>query len=138
MKSPDPASEGFRYGVLIGAFVLIGLLAAIDVVTDLDEGVSIPHVLAEGAVIAIALAAIVWLVRALLQRNRELDRRLADAWAHIQAAAEAALQARLRAIAVFPMEGRPARMTKSLSWNPPVSLSRSVKPEGTPVISPPR
>jgi DNA-binding NarL/FixJ family response regulator len=77
LKSPDPASEGFRYGVLIGAFVLIGLLAAIDVVTDLDEGVSIPHVLAEGAVIAIAFAAIVWLVRALLQRNRELDRRLA-------------------------------------------------------------
>jgi DNA-binding CsgD family transcriptional regulator len=84
LKLPDPASEGFRYGLLIGAFVVIALLAAIDLATDLDEGVSIPHVLAEGAVIVIAFAAIAWLVSALLQRNRELDRRLASSAAAAQ------------------------------------------------------
>lgn len=84
MKLPDPSSEGFRYGILIGAFVLIGLLAAVDLATDLDEGVTIPHVLAEAAVIVIAFTAIAWLVRALLRRNRELDRRLASSDAAAQ------------------------------------------------------
>jgi DNA-binding CsgD family transcriptional regulator len=78
LKFPDPTSAGFRYGALIAAFVLIGLLAAIDLIGDLDEGVPLAHVFAEGAVILIALTASAALFRALLARTRELDRRLAS------------------------------------------------------------
>jgi DNA-binding NarL/FixJ family response regulator len=78
LKWLDPASDGFRYGVLIAVFVLIGVLAAVDLVGDLDEGVSIPHVFTEAAVIALALAAVAVLVRGLLLRTRDLDRRLAS------------------------------------------------------------
>jgi DNA-binding NarL/FixJ family response regulator len=78
LKLPDPASEGFRYGALVATFVVIGALAAVDLVGDLDEGVSLAHALTEGAVIAIAVAAIGALVRTLLVQTRELDRRLAS------------------------------------------------------------
>jgi DNA-binding CsgD family transcriptional regulator len=84
LKFPDPTSAGFRYGVLIAAFVLIGLLAAIDLIGDLDEGVSIAQVFAEGGVILIALTASAALVRGLLARTRELDRRLASSDAAAQ------------------------------------------------------
>jgi len=70
--------------VLIIAFGLIALLAGIDLVGDLDEGVSVAHVLTEGAVILIALAASVALIRGLLARTRELDRRLASSDAAAQ------------------------------------------------------
>ena len=70
--------------MLIAAFALIGLLAAIDLVGDVDEGVSIAHVLTEATVILIALAASVALIRGLLARTRELDRRLASSNAAAQ------------------------------------------------------
>lgn len=78
MNSVYPTGARWRYGGLIGAFALIGVLAGADLVEDLDEGVSALHVLAEGGVIAIALAAVVILVWALINRTRELDDRLAS------------------------------------------------------------
>jgi len=43
--------------------------------------------------------------------------------------------AMLRAKAVLPMDGRPATTIMSPGCRPEVILSRSWKPEGTPVIS---
>src|SRR5436309_2862869 len=42
----------------------------------------------------------------------------------------------LSASAVFPIDGRAARMIKSPRWNPAVRRSRSVKPLATPVSAP--
>ncbi len=39
-----------------------------------------------------------------------------------------------KAKAVFPMEGRPAMMMKSLGWKPEVIRSSSSKPEASPVM----
>jgi DNA-binding CsgD family transcriptional regulator len=78
LKHFDVTSEGWRYGSLIAAFALIGLLAAVDLLGDLDEGVSSYHLFAEGSVIVIALAATAALIRALMARTRELNRRLAS------------------------------------------------------------
>jgi DNA-binding CsgD family transcriptional regulator len=78
LKHFDATSAGWRYGSLIAAFSLIGLLAAVDLLGDLDEGVSGHHLLAEGAVVIIALAAIAALIRSLVARTHDLDRRLAS------------------------------------------------------------
>lgn len=78
MKYVDPTSAGWRYGVLIGTFALIGVLAAVDLIGDLGEGVSGIHALSEGAVIVIALVAIAGLMRALIRHAIDLDRRLAS------------------------------------------------------------
>jgi len=76
LKFSDPTYAGWRHGVLIGTFALIGTLAAIDLVGDLTEGVSGIHALAEAAVIVIALVAMAVLVRTLLRHVVDLDRRL--------------------------------------------------------------
>jgi DNA-binding CsgD family transcriptional regulator len=76
LKHFNVTSDGWRYGSLIAAFSLIGLLAAVDLLGDLDEGVSGYHLFAEGSVIVIALAATAVLIRALLARTHELNRRL--------------------------------------------------------------
>ena len=78
MKLPDRTSAGWRYGILIGAFTLIGVLAGADLLIDSEEGVSGAHVFAEAAVVVIAIAAAAWLIRGLLLRTRELDLRLAS------------------------------------------------------------
>jgi DNA-binding CsgD family transcriptional regulator len=78
LKHFDVTSDGWRYGSLIAAFSLIGLLAAGDLIGDLDQGVSGYHLLAEGAVVGIALAAAAALIRALMARTHELNRRLAS------------------------------------------------------------
>ncbi len=78
MKIVDVTSEGWRYGVLIAAFASIALLAAMDMWGDLDEGVSGYHVIAEAAVVLIALAAAAVLIWTLVARTRELDLRLAS------------------------------------------------------------
>lgn len=78
MKLPDRTSAGWRYGILIGAFTLIAVLAGADLLIDSEEGVSGAHVFAEAAVVVIAIAAAAWLIRGLLLRTRELDLRLAS------------------------------------------------------------
>jgi len=78
LKLPDRTSAGWRYGILIGAFTLIGVLAGADLLIDSEEGVSGAHVFAEAAVVVIAIAAAAWLIRGLLLRTRELDLRLAS------------------------------------------------------------
>ncbi|MCB1686184.1 MAG: helix-turn-helix transcriptional regulator [Pseudomonadales bacterium] len=90
LNTPDLTSAGWRYGALIAAFAMIGLLAAVDLLGDLDEGVSTAHVLIEGSVVLIALIASTLLIRALVaalkEQVRELDDRLvssdeaADIW----------------------------------------------------------
>ena len=45
----------------------------------------------------------------------------------------AAFAAMFSAKAVFPIEGRPAMITRSDLWKPDVILSRSTNPDGTPV-----
>lgn len=76
MKLLDPTSARWRYGVLIGTFALIGVLAAVDLIGDLGEGVSGIHALAEGAVIVIAVVAMTGLIRSLVRHALDLDRRL--------------------------------------------------------------
>jgi DNA-binding CsgD family transcriptional regulator len=78
LKLPDRTSAGWRYGILIGAFTLIAVLAGADLLIDSEEGVSGAHVFAEAAVVVIAIAAAAWLIRGLLLRTRELDLRLAS------------------------------------------------------------
>ena len=47
----------------------------------------------------------------------------------------AAFSAMFSANEVLPIQGRPAMMMRSLRWKPAVSLSRSSKPDGTPVTN---
>jgi len=74
----DATFDGWRYGILIATFALIGVLAGIDLLDDLGEGVSSHHVLAEGLVVVIALVAAATLIRALVVRTRDLNNRLAS------------------------------------------------------------
>lgn len=69
-------SEGWRDGLLIGAFALIALLAGADVLGDLLAGVAGWHVAAEFAVVVVSLASTALLVRGLQVHARELGRRL--------------------------------------------------------------
>jgi DNA-binding CsgD family transcriptional regulator len=85
LKLPDQTSAGWRYGILIGAFTLIGVMAGADLLIDSEEGVSGAHVFAEAAVVVIAIAAAAWLIRGLLIRARELDLRLASSHESAQA-----------------------------------------------------
>ena len=48
----------------------------------------------------------------------------------------AAFRAMFSANELFPIAGLAARIMRSERWKPPVILSISVKPEGTPVTSP--
>ncbi len=78
MKITDATSEGWRYGLLIGAFAAIAMLAAVDLWGDLGEGVSDYHVFVEAAVVVIALVAAAVLIRTLVIRARDLNLRLAS------------------------------------------------------------
>ncbi len=77
MKIADTTSEGWHSGILIAAFAVIAVLAAVDLWGDSGEGVSGYHVFAEAAVVLIALSAAAVLIRALLVRARDLDLRIA-------------------------------------------------------------
>lgn len=77
--------EGSRDGLLIAAFVGIAALAAADLWGDLRAGVADWHVFGEGLVVLVAATAALLLVRGLLARARDLDRRLATV--HTEAAA---------------------------------------------------
>ncbi len=50
-------------------------------------------------------------------------------------ASSAAFSAKLAISADFPIDGLAARMTRLPGWKPPVTLSRSSKPDGVPVIA---
>lgn len=56
-------------GVLL-AFVAISLLAAVDIASDLREGTTLSHVMAEGAVFLLGLLGSGFMVRALVQTAR--------------------------------------------------------------------
>jgi len=77
--------EGWSRLAVLGAFALIGVLAALDLVEDLGQGTTALHVLAEGTVVAIALGGVVSITLHLLGEARtaryeaeQLSRRLAE------------------------------------------------------------
>jgi DNA-binding NarL/FixJ family response regulator len=76
LSDVNSTSEGWRDRVLIGTFAAIALLAGVDVLGDLRAGVSGWHVAAELAVVAVSVGAVAALVRGLLVRAQDLDRRL--------------------------------------------------------------
>ena len=56
--------------------MLIGILAAVDLIADAREGTRFLHLLAEGAVVMIALTGAIMLIRHLLREAKDLGRRL--------------------------------------------------------------
>ncbi|MFO0614265.1 MAG: helix-turn-helix transcriptional regulator [Polyangiaceae bacterium] len=71
MSDPHPTSDGrLLTGVMVG-FALVALLAALDLVSDLGEGMTLGHALAEGGVFLVGLVGAVLVA----QRMRGLVRR---------------------------------------------------------------
>ena len=85
LKSQHFTFEGWSRYAVLGAFALIGILAALDLVEDLAQGTTALHVVAEGAVVAIALGAVVIITLHLLREAgaarheaEQLGRQLAE------------------------------------------------------------
>jgi len=71
LHAPQLTSEGrLLTGVLL-AFVVVAVLAAVDLVTDLQAGTTFRHVLMEGAVVMVGLGGSAWVA----QRLRDILRR---------------------------------------------------------------
>lgn len=67
MERHDLTSEGrLLVGVLV-AFVAIALLAALDLVSDLREGTTVGHVVAEGGVFVVGMLGAVFMARRLMR-----------------------------------------------------------------------
>lgn len=86
--SPDPMQASER-GVTASVLALIALLASVDMVVDLREGVTLWHVLAEATVAVVACFGAFHLLRGAWQLRRRLDaqgrdfsafRQQAEAW----------------------------------------------------------
>jgi len=76
LNDADQTNDVWSQAALIAAFVLIGLLAGVDLLGDLGEGVTSGHVLIEGLVIVTALTGATGLILGLLRRARALDQAL--------------------------------------------------------------
>jgi DNA-binding NarL/FixJ family response regulator len=63
--------EGRLPPSLLVAFVLIGILAAVDLIADAGEGTKFRHLLAEGAVALIALTGAMIVIRHLIREAKE-------------------------------------------------------------------
>ena len=68
---PRITFEGRFHPALLLAFVLIGVLAVVDLIADMGEGPRFLHVLAEGTVVLIALTGAMMVVRHLLREAKE-------------------------------------------------------------------
>ncbi len=64
-------SEGRLLAGAVAAFAIVAVLAAIDLAFDLRQGTTARHLLAEGAVVALALAGAVGMARHLARLQRE-------------------------------------------------------------------
>jgi DNA-binding CsgD family transcriptional regulator len=85
LHADDFTSEGQVLGGVLVAFFLVTGLAGVDVVSDLGQGTTLEHVLAEVGVIVVGLAGSAFVARQLLVRLRRAR------------VTEAALQGRLKA-----------------------------------------
>ncbi|MEZ4364084.1 MAG: LuxR C-terminal-related transcriptional regulator [Kofleriaceae bacterium] len=65
MSSPNLTSEGRRLTGVLVAFAVVALLAALDLASDLGEGTTLGHVLAEGGVFLVGLLGAALMARRL-------------------------------------------------------------------------
>jgi DNA-binding CsgD family transcriptional regulator len=70
--------EGRLHPSLLVAFVLIGILAAVDLIADAGEGTRFRHLLAEGAVVLIALTGAMMVIRHLLREVKQAHNEAKD------------------------------------------------------------
>lgn len=70
MQGDDFTSEGRVLGGLLVAFFLLAVFAGLDVASDLQQGTTLAHVLAEVGVVVVGLVGSVFLARRLLVRLR--------------------------------------------------------------------
>lgn len=90
MARQDLTSEGkLLVGVFV-AFVAVALLAALDVASDLSEGTTVGHVLAEGGVVFVGMLGAVFMARRLVDvvRSERVAREEASALAERLEASE--------------------------------------------------
>jgi DNA-binding CsgD family transcriptional regulator len=72
-RSGGSALSGSERAVIAGVLALIALLAGMDLLVDLEEGVTAWHVLAEGAVAAAACVGVFYLLRGTWEARRRLE-----------------------------------------------------------------
>ncbi len=83
MREPESPTRPLELG-LASLFVAIGVLACVDIATDLEEvGVGF-HVVIEALIALVAMGGAVLLLRLLIRRRRELSRNLAQAQSDAQ------------------------------------------------------
>ena len=69
LKMNELFFEGRFRLFLLGAFILIGLLAAVDIIADLIEGTELLHAIVEIVVFVIAIVSALAIVLRLLSQN---------------------------------------------------------------------
>ena len=78
LSDPESTTRPLELG-LATLFVAIGLLACVDIATDLKEVGAGLHVVIEALIALVAMGGAVMLLRLLIRRRRELSRSLAEA-----------------------------------------------------------
>jgi DNA-binding CsgD family transcriptional regulator len=94
LKDSDFTSEARLLAGALVAFLLVAALAAVDILADIGEGTTIPHVVSESGVLVVALLGSAFMVQRLalvLRRARAIERE-ADDLKHRLAATEADAQ----------------------------------------------
>jgi DNA-binding CsgD family transcriptional regulator len=84
--------EGRLHPSLLVAFVLIGILSAVDLIADAREGPRFLHLLAEGAVVLIALAGAMMVIRHLLREIKEARNEAKDLGRRLEGSRQEAMQ----------------------------------------------
>ncbi len=84
--------EGRLHPSLLVAFVLIGILAAVDLIADAGEGRRFLHVLAEGIVVLIALTGAILVVRHLLREAKEARNEAKELGRRLEGSRQEAIQ----------------------------------------------
>jgi DNA-binding CsgD family transcriptional regulator len=70
LSEHDITSERHLLGATLAAFVLMAGLAAVDLVSDLGEGTTVGHVLAEGGILLLGFVGAALVVRQLIATTR--------------------------------------------------------------------
>lgn len=84
--------EGRLHPSLLVAFVLIGVLAAVDLIADAEEGTRFRHLLTEGAVVLIALTGAMMVIRHLLREAKEARNEAKDLGRRLEGSRQEAIQ----------------------------------------------
>ena len=84
--------EGRLHPSLLIAFVLIGILAAVDLIADAREGTRFLHLLAEGAVMLIALTGAMLVFGHLLREAKEARNEAKDLGRRLKGSRQEAIQ----------------------------------------------